>query len=158
MQTSFTEKALPSIFDAFKSTTVPPDRYQTSKLLEVLFVRQLAQEMLAPGSATRGSVVLNMLNPGFCRTALFRDNKFPASVVLMLTTRLLGRSSEMGSRVLVHAAAAGPETHGRWLDSCETREPSTFVRSAEGARAQVRVYDEVMGILEGVEPGITKNI
>lgn len=159
IQTSFKERAQPSIFDAFKSTTVPSDRYPTSKLLEILVVRQLAQRMLAPDGATRGSVVLSTLNPGFCRTALFRDNTFPASAVLALTTRLLGRSAEAGSRVLVYAAAAGrPETHGAWLDSCETREPSAFVRSEEGATAQVRVYEELMGILEGIEPGITKNI
>lgn len=114
--------------------------------------------MSAPGSATKGSVILNTLNPGFCRTALFRHNRFPASAALAVTTRLLGRSAESGSRVLVYAAAAGPETHGRWLDSCETREPSAFVRSAEGQEAQARVYEELMAILEGIEPGITKNI
>lgn len=138
-----------------------PDRYQTSKLLEILVVRQLAAAMSAAGSATKGTITLTTLNPGFCRTALFRDNTFPASLFLACTTRLLGRSAEMGSRVLVWAAAAarGPEeVHGRWLDSCEVREPSPFVRSAEGAAVQARVYEELMGILEGVEPGVTKNI
>lgn len=64
----------------------------------------------------------------------------------------------MGSRELVHAAAAGPETHGKWLDSHEIREPSPFVRSKEGELLQTRVYEELMAILEKVEPAITKNI
>lgn len=64
----------------------------------------------------------------------------------------------MGSRELVHAAAAGPETHGKWLDSHKIREPSAFVRSKEGQMLQTRVYEELMGILEQVEPGIIKNI
>lgn len=157
-QTTFKERNLPCIFDAFRSTTVPSDRYQTSKLLEILVVRRLAREMLAPGSATRGGVVLNTVNPGFCRTALFRDNKFPASAFLWCTSRILGRSAESGSRCLVYAAAAGPETHGVWLDSCEEREPSAFVRSKEGEVVGDRVYEELMGILEGVEPGVTENI
>ncbi|KAJ4386429.1 hypothetical protein N0V93_009324 [Gnomoniopsis smithogilvyi] len=155
---SFNERTSPKIFDAFKSATVPPDRYQTSKLLQLFAVRQLAQDMAAPTSNTKGSVILNTLTPGFCRTALFRDNKFPASVFIKITSTLLGRSAEMGSRELVRAAAAGPETHGKWLDSHEIREPSAFVRSQEGELHQTRVYEELMGILERVEPGITKNI
>ncbi|KAJ4416626.1 hypothetical protein N0V82_006635 [Gnomoniopsis sp. IMI 355080] len=156
--TSFNEKSSPKILDAFKSTTVPPDRYQTSKLLQIFIVRQLAQDMAASTSNSKGPVILNTLTPGFCRTALFRDNKFPASIFIKITSTLLGRSAEMGSRELVHAAAAGPETHGKWLDSHEIREPSAFVRSEEGQMLQTRVYEELMGILDHVEPGIIKNI
>lgn len=114
--------------------------------------------MASPASGGKGSVVLNTLTPGFCRTSLFRDNKFPASVFLKLISILIGRSADMGSRELVYAAAAGPETHGMWLDSHEVREPSEFVRSEEGGRLEVRVWEELKGILEGVEPGITRNI
>lgn len=157
-QANFKEKTAPSIFDAFKSTDLPADRYQTSKLLEVLVVRQLAQNMAAPSSSTKGNIILNTLNPGFCRTALFRYNKFPASIFIQTMCRLIGRSSEVGSRVLVYAAAAGPETHGKWLDTCEIREPSAYVRSEEGAKVQTRVYEELMSILEKIEPGVTKNV
>lgn len=134
-----------------------PDRYQTSKLLQIFLVRQLAQEMSAPTSSSKG-VILNTLNPGFCRTALFRDNKFPASIFLAFTSRLIGRSAEVGSRVIVDAAAAGPETHGKWLDTFEIREPSEYVRSEEGQKMQRRLYDELMVILERAQPGITKYI
>lgn len=157
-QASFQEKKEASIFDAFKSTTVSPDRYQTSKLLEILVVRQLAGNMIGPSSNTKGSVTLNTVNPGFCRTSLFRDNKFPASTFIKFTSTVIGRSAEAGSRVLVYAAAAGPETHGKWLDSCEIREPSAYVRSEDGEKTQARVYEELMAILESIEPGITDNI
>lgn len=133
-----------------------PDRYQTSKLLQIFVVRQLALRMAQPGSVTKGSIILNSLNPGFCRTSLFRHNRPPASVILALMGRLIGRSAEMGSRVIVYAAAAGPETHGQWLDSCESRQPSAFVRSEEGLENERRVYRELMGILEETEPGVTK--
>lgn len=134
-----------------------PDRYQTSKLLEIFLVRQLALEMSKPSSNSKG-VILNTLNPGFCRTALFRDNKFPASILLAFTSRLIGRSAEVGSRILVDAAAAGPETHGKWLDTFEIREPSVYVRGEEGQKMQRRLYDELIEILDRVEPGIVNNI
>ncbi|KAI3397779.1 hypothetical protein diail_10312 [Diaporthe ilicicola] len=154
---NFEERMAPKLFDAFKSTTVAPDRYQTSKLLEIFLVRQLAQDMAKPTSNSRG-VIFNTLNPGFCRTSLFRDNKFPAATVLAVMSRLIGRSAEAGSRVMVDAAAAGPETHGKWLDTFEIREPSAYVRSEEGQKMQRRLYEELMVILEQVEPGVTKNI
>lgn len=134
-----------------------PDRYQTSKLLEIFLVRQLAQEMSKPTSNSKG-VILNTLNPGFCRTALFRDNKFPASIFLAFTSRLIGRSAEVGSRIIVDAAAGGPETHGEWLDTFEIREPSAYVRSDEGKKMQLKLYDELMEILNRIEPGLAKNI
>lgn len=108
--------------------------------------------------AAKGSVVLNTLTPGFCRTALFRDNKFPASAFIGFNSWVLGRSAEAGSRTIVHAAAAGPETHGKWLDTCEIREPSAFVRSEEGRSMQRRVYGELLELLERIEPGVTRNV
>lgn len=155
---SFKERTAPKIFEAFKSTSVAPDRYQTSKLLDVFLTRQLAQEMSKPTSSSKGKVILNTLNPGFCRTALFRDNKFPASIFLRFTSQLIGRSAEAGSRVIVDAAAAGPETHGKWLDTFEIREPSAYVRSEEGQEMQRRLYDELMEILDRAEPNIARNI
>ncbi|KAF3768664.1 NAD(P)-binding protein [Cryphonectria parasitica EP155] len=154
----FTEKSAKNIFDAFKSTKVPPDRYQTSKLLQQFIVQELAEDMSSPISNTKGSVILNTVNPGFCRTLLFRHNTFPASVALTAISYLIGRSAEAGSRVLVDAAAARPETNGKWLDTCELREPSAYVRSEEGEEMQIRVYEELMRILEEIEPGITRNI
>ena len=124
----------------------------------VFLTRQLAQEMSKPTSNSKGQVILNTLNPGFCRTALFRDNKFPASIFLNLMSQLIGRSAEVGSRVIVDAAAAGPETHGSWLDTLKIREPSAYVRSEEGQEMQRRLYDELMEILDGVEPNIARNI
>lgn len=135
---------------------MPTDRYGTTKLLQMFFVRQLAQHL--PDPAAKGGIILNTLTPGFCRTALFRDNPFPASVIVWFNSWILGRSAATGARTLVHAAAAGPDTHGKWLDTCVVREPSSYVRGEAGVKAQKRVYDELMEILERVQPGISKNI
>lgn len=129
------------------------DRYNVSKLLPIWIVRELASRM-----APSDPVTINCLNPGFCRTDLFRHAPFPLNYFVKLSLRLLGRTSEMGSRTLMAAAAAGRESHGRYMDSCVVRDPSKLVLSEEGKVLQRRVYRELLRVLEGIEPGITKNI
>lgn len=131
------------------------DRYNTSKLLVILLARELAKSMDQNGN---NNVVVNTLNPGFCRSSLFRSVPFPVNWIIKLAGLLMGRTCEMGSRTLVAAAAAGPESHGRYMNSCVVGQESLFVTSEEGARAQKRVYAELMAILEGIVPGITKSL
>jgi retinol dehydrogenase-12 len=69
------------------------------------------------------------------------------------------RTTEQGSRTLVHAATAvGPESHGQYLSDCKIMEPSVFVRSAEGKKAGERVWRELSEKLEKIEPGVLKNL
>lgn len=129
------------------------DRYNTSKLLSIFLVREMAARM-----PPADPVIVNCLNPGFCRTELFRHNTFPLNYIVRCTLRLLGRTSEMGSRTLVAAADAGRESHGQYLDSCVAREPSTLVTSEAGHQLQRRIYTELVEILEHIEPGISKHV
>ena len=71
---------------------------------------------------------------------------------------LLARSTECGSRTLVHAIVQGPETHGGYLSSCEMVDPSLFVLSEEGKQTQNRVWEELTKKLDIIEPGVTKNL
>lgn len=64
----------------------------------------------------------------------------------------------MGSRTLVAAASAGPETHGMYMVDCKVRDPSAWVRSPQGEKTQAKVWIELLEILEGIQPGIGKNI
>jgi retinol dehydrogenase-12 len=64
-----------SIFDALKSPNYQSDRYNVSKLLEVLIIRELAPAM----TASRAPVILNNLTPGFCHSELMRHATFPLS-------------------------------------------------------------------------------
>lgn len=129
------------------------DRYNLSKLLEVFIVRQLASEM-----APNDPVIINALSPGFCRSTLFRHAPGFLRAILEIGVRIIGRSSEVGSRALMSAAAAGRETHGGYMDNCKPRDPSKFVMSDEGQQLQKRVYNELMEVLEDIQPGITKNV
>lgn len=126
-------------------------RYPTTKLLEVLLIRELVAARLPAHSR----VVVNMLNPGLCHSQLGRD----AGWGLWLLKQVLARSTEMGSRTLVAGAAGGPESHGAYMTDGKVANEalSTFVRSAEGEKTQKRLWDELIAILEDVQPGVVQN-
>ncbi|KAH8652436.1 short-chain dehydrogenase [Xylariales sp. PMI_506] len=145
-----------SIFEVFRQPAQDlTHRYDDSKLLEVLFARELARGMT---ESQKTPVILNTVNPALCRSTLFRDVPWPLSWVIPISLLLIGRTSEVGSRNLLAAAGAGPESHGKYISDCKIFTESRFVRSEEGAKVQKRVYDELLGILERVEPGISTNI
>ena len=133
------------------------DRYNTSKLLEVLTVRKLAAQMKS-GAHANQPVILNMVNPGLCHSSLARSITGIRGWIFYFMKLAIARTTEMGSRTLVASAASNEDTHGQYMSACHVQEPSAFVRSEEGAKTQERVYKELMDILEKIQPGITKNI
>lgn len=76
--------------------------------------------------------------------------------LLVIMRTLLARTTEVGSRTLVHAGAQGAETHGQYLSDCKVTLPSAYVRSDEGKKDQERVYKELVAKLEKVKEGITQ--
>ncbi|KAH6668751.1 putative short chain dehydrogenase/ reductase [Halenospora varia] len=121
-EVSFTAKAM---FDKVKDDPFVKmkiedmtDRYQLSKLMQVFPVRELAT--LAPISRT--SVVINLVNPGLCKTKLSRHGKFALRMVIAAANMLLGRTVEMGSRTILFGAVAGKESHGCYTSACEIKE------------------------------------
>jgi hypothetical protein len=92
------------------------------------------------------------LNPGLCHSELSRESGWGLYILKLL----LARTSEAGSRTLVHAGSSGEESHGKYLCDCKVTEPSTFVRSQEGSEVQERVWEELVGILEGIKEGVTR--
>jgi NAD(P)-dependent dehydrogenase (short-subunit alcohol dehydrogenase family) len=125
------------------------ERYPTSKLLDILAVREMVARL------RDDSVVVNMVNPGFCHSQLGRDAGLGFKVMKMF----LARSTEEGSRTLVAGVAAGEESHGQYMDSGKVASDflSGFVCSEDGGRAQRKVWGELMEILEEVQPGVSKN-
>ena len=151
-RTKFPEWKEPNIFDALKdeSKARMDERYQTSKLLEVLVVRQIAPKL--EGS----SVILNMLNPGLCHSELSRN----AGLSLTIMKFFLARTTEVGSRTLVAAAVAGSGSHGKYMTDAKTDDGalSDFVKSTDGKEASKKVWEELSEILESIQPGITSNL
>jgi len=75
-----------------------------------------------------------------------------------MALKMIGRSSDEGSRTLVHGAVAGKELHGQYVSEFQVKAASAFVRSKEGEKLQKRVWEELMVKLEKISPGISTNL
>lgn len=140
-----------------KDTAVMKERYFLSKLLVMVCVRHLATLLTASstGSNAKPLVIVNNVAPGLCVTALFRHEETAASRAAL---KVVGRSSEEGSRTLVHGAIAGRESHGAYLSEGMVKKASAWVRSKEGEAVEKRVWSEVVGVAEGVRAGVGEYI
>jgi NAD(P)-dependent dehydrogenase (short-subunit alcohol dehydrogenase family) len=142
----------PSVFKALadESQFNSNEGYPVSKLLQVLIVREIASKLSGSG------VILNVLNPGLCHSGLNRDGSWALAVMKIF----LARRTEVGSRALVAAGVAGLESHGKYMADGKVDDDalSEFARSADGKEAGVKVWKELSGILEGIEPGVTRNL
>ncbi|KAJ9647586.1 uncharacterized protein PV06_00297 [Exophiala oligosperma] len=145
----FPEWREPNTFDALddKTKTDFKERYPTSKLLEVLAVRAMVPRMRGEGEVT-----VNYLNPGLCHSELAREGGLTFTVLKFL----FARTTEVGSRTLVAAAAAGPKSHGKYMTNSKVDDDalSSFVRSEDGKKASEKVWKELVEILEKAEPGV----
>ncbi|KAK2767081.1 hypothetical protein FQN54_006400 [Arachnomyces sp. PD_36] len=133
-----------------KSKANVADRYPTSKLMQILLIREMAKRKPVDSYP----ITLNMVNPGLCQSELARDGDLRIKVVKFL----LARSTEVGSRTLVHGAGSGAETHGEYLSACKIAQTGTFVGSVEGEKAQTRLWNEVMEKLDKIFPGVSANL
>ena len=93
-------------------------RYQTSKLIQLYAVRELAK--MRPSTET--GVTINFASHGLCNTGLTRHVGLAPTIIIGTMRVILGRTAEEGSRVLLYAAIAGKESHGKYLSECEIRE------------------------------------
>ncbi|KAF9735861.1 hypothetical protein PMIN06_010896 [Paraphaeosphaeria minitans] len=126
------------------------DRYEVSKLLEVFGIRAMADRK----SAQAVPVTFNCVNPGLCHSELARDS----GIAFTILKFFFARTTEFGSRTLVHAASSGAESHGHYLSDCRVQLPSEYVLSNEGYVVQNRVWDELTAKLEAIKPGVTANL
>jgi NAD(P)-dependent dehydrogenase (short-subunit alcohol dehydrogenase family) len=151
-RTRFPEWKEPNIFDALddESKARMGERYPTSKLLEILVIRQMAPQL------EQSDVILNMLNPGLCHSELARD----AGLFMVVMKFVLARTTEVGSRTLVAAAVAGSDSHGKYMNDSHINDDalSDFVKSADGEEASKKIWKELREILESIQPGITSNL
>ncbi|KIX04845.1 uncharacterized protein Z518_05716 [Rhinocladiella mackenziei CBS 650.93] len=129
-------------------------RYPLSKLIQVLAVRYLAT--LLPVSRT--GVVVNLVNSGLCKTNLIRKLEMAIRTPIEKAQEQFGRTAEMGSRTLLHAAVAEKESHGCYLSACEIKENQVpeWVTNEEGKQAQKRVWDDIAKELDSLMPGCVK--
>ncbi|KAM0811927.1 putative Short-chain dehydrogenase/reductase family protein [Seiridium cardinale] len=157
--TLFPERKAGQIFEetARKEKARLWDRYNVSKLMELLVFRQLSDRLSA--SPKPGMIITSILNPGVVETDLNREVQLGIlGIPRRIFMRIVGRRPVEGSRTLVHAAEGAPETHGQYLDDCRVGKVSTFVTSQDGIETQKRLWEELIEKLESIQPGISQNI
>jgi NAD(P)-dependent dehydrogenase (short-subunit alcohol dehydrogenase family) len=93
-------------------------RYAVSKLLVIYVVRELADQLKA---SKKPLVIINTPNPSFCKSQLIRDPGVSTSFGVKVGEKLFARSTEAGSRALVHGIVSGPETNGQYLTNCHVQ-------------------------------------
>lgn len=131
-------------------------RYNVSKIIELLVVRELASHITA--SAKGGNVVTSIINPGFVDTAIMRHAPFGLSLLFHGLKMLMARATEEGSRTLVWAGYGGEQTHGMYLDDCVVGKTSPWVVSENGKETGRRLWAELTERLEKMAPGIASGI
>ena len=93
-------------------------RYSVSKLLEVLYCRELASEVNKGG---KSNIILNYINPGLCHSSLGPEELRESFAVKVFLT-LLARKTDVGARCLVAGTAGGRETHGKFMTNAKVHE------------------------------------
>ncbi|KAK3711593.1 hypothetical protein LTR37_009584 [Vermiconidia calcicola] len=116
-------RVLSNLNDKAKSDLA--DRYNVSKLLVVLMVRQMA----AMSPLESNDVIMNTVGPG-------------------------ARKTEVGARVLVHGAGAGADSHGKYLPDGKVRTLGALAKGRKGTELQELVWKELKDKLEDIRPGI----
>ena len=125
------------------------DRYNVSKMLEVLACREITR--LHPTDDMK--VTMNFVNPGWCHSDLMKEISNP---IITIIKKLLCRSTEAGSRPIAWAGVAGPETHGKYISDSKIKPCAPLVEGKDGPEMQRRVWAELSAKLEQIEPGVTK--
>ncbi|USP75396.1 retinol dehydrogenase 12 [Curvularia clavata] len=126
-------------------------QYPVSKLVQLHTVRAIADRH----PAGEFPVTINVVNPGMCWSGLARET---TSWGFWLFRLAVARSTEVGSRTLVHAGASGIEAHGQYLSDCRIEQPSELVTDAAGREVQERLMAEILREIEAIQPGVSKNL
>jgi NAD(P)-dependent dehydrogenase (short-subunit alcohol dehydrogenase family) len=109
-----------------------------SIVLNVFFARGLSERLRDK------PIIVNTVDPGYCHSDLARHTTGLTAWAAWLLKQLLARSTEQGSRQLIWACIGGKDNidqlHGTYISSMRVLEPSDFVVSEEGKRAQTKLW------------------
>ncbi|KAF7896530.1 hypothetical protein EAF00_006544 [Botryotinia globosa] len=144
----FTEWKSDDTFESLndKRTARMNDRYNLSKLMEILIVRHFVSLY-----GTDYPVVFNTVHPGWCESNLSNEI---ATTFLKKVENCMGRTSEEGARNLVFAISYGKKTHGKYVGNGGLLSESSFVTTEEGAAAGEKLWTQLSIKLEKIRPNV----
>ena len=104
-----------------------------------------------PGEAP--PVIINIVNPGLCKSTLDRSDK-PPPLVFRILRGILDRKTEVGARTFVLAASAPASSHGEFQSDGANQNVESWIYTDLGRMVQKKAYDQTVEILEARKPGI----
>jgi NAD(P)-dependent dehydrogenase (short-subunit alcohol dehydrogenase family) len=148
----FHERKAPSILarmDEQSTFGTKMQRYYTTKLLNVLWTRELATKVPSE------EVIINTLNPGFCYSGLHRHEH---TGIIKIFLWAFGWTSVQGGHCLADALVRHQDSHGKYLSEQQETPPSSFVVSDEGEKVQKKIWDETLALLRKEAPGVDVSV
>ncbi|KAF9522416.1 short-chain dehydrogenase [Crepidotus variabilis] len=130
-------------------------RYAETKILNVLFVRALAFHLKGK------SIIVNAVDPSWCKSDI-RDGSYTGIHVWInsILDAMFAISSEQGSRQLVWASVGQPpgeeevDLNGKFITFGSVWEPSDYIVSEKGQKAQERLWEDLIEELAKVNPKV----
>ncbi|KAF7946158.1 hypothetical protein EAE96_009161 [Botrytis aclada] len=129
-----------------KRTARMNDRYNMSKLMEILIVRHFVSLY-----ATDYPAVFNTVNRGWCQSNL--PNEI-AATVLKNQENLMEGTTEEEARSAVLASTFGRESHGKHVRNGGLLSESCFITSKDGAAAGEKLWTQLSSKLEKIRPNV----
>ncbi|KAI1126001.1 short-chain dehydrogenase/reductase SDR [Nemania abortiva] len=134
-------------------------RYSLSKLLCVMWARELAEHISRDSNFNQGDangegqgkeeVIVNVFNPGYCMSEFHRVD--PAATGSL--GKLVAWTAQQGGYHLTDAVVMHPDSHGMYLSEQQIRPISKFVGSPEGKAVQRKLWNETLDIFRKECPG-----
>ncbi|KAJ5696141.1 hypothetical protein N7536_006553 [Penicillium majusculum] len=146
-RTEFEAKDAPNILarlDEPSSFGKGMDRYNTSKLLNILWLRELSSKV---GS----NLIVNGVNPGLCASTLHRSDT-PSGINTF--NKVFAWTAAQGGHNLVDAAVQHSQAQGAYLSEQTIKKLSPFVLSTQGKKAQTKVWNKTVALLQEQLPGV----
>ncbi|KAK3944453.1 hypothetical protein QBC46DRAFT_305049 [Diplogelasinospora grovesii] len=131
------------------------NQYNLSKLLQLYTVIKLCAIVDPVNTADSNPIVINTLDPCFCKTGLAGELKGGAKVFFKIFESIAARTAEEGARLVVQAASAGRETHGLYMRAGAVQEYAPIAQ--DDARATY-VWELLCEKLEKLQPGIMQSL
>ncbi|KAL4962833.1 uncharacterized protein BDV14DRAFT_177687 [Aspergillus stella-maris] len=133
-------------------TALMNERYPATKLLNTLMTRELASQL---DILNDRSIIVNMLDTGFCDTRLSRENKGYEEVAFDFFKLLFARTAAVGAKTTVSALIAGRESHGGYMVNgvMAPEALGQWIQGDDGRTTQRRLWDEVVDLIEQARPG-----
>lgn len=146
--------------DDATNTSSIKDRYQVTKLMNVLFTRSLARHLQESGHPEDRNITVLVVNPGLVSSELGNKEGGPllqriGSIIMLGIARTIAARNIMeGSKTTVYAAVA-PECGiengaqpGQYYSSCRAAKVNPIVEGEAGKELAERLWQETMQTIE----------